>query len=378
MAQNKRLIIGEGKISGYLSIFLAIICLGTTICAYFPEYLTTSDFRELYKPNYIKWIFLIVLVLSFGFALTSFILSKKTKLGFLGILLIAGSIFLATGLPEYQNIESKSFTIGLDWLLIDILISAIIFIPIELFLPKRLEQTKFHNEWRTDLIYFIISHLLIQVSGVLIKFPAELAFSDIGLTSLQLWIQDVWFVPQLLLALLISDLFQWTAHYFFHKVPYLWRFHSVHHSIKDIDWLAGSRIHFVDLIAVRAFSFLPLYILGFSPSVFTTYIIIVSIQAVLAHANTRINFGFFRYIIVTPQYHHWHHSDDPKAYDKNFAIHFPFIDMIFGTYYPIGKSWPESTGLGDVKFPKGFIKQFVFPFIKNPANDNSIKNPSER
>ena len=378
MAQNKRLIIGEGKISGYLSIFLAIICLGTTICAYFPEYLTTSDFRELYKPNFIKWIFLIVLVLSFGFALTSFILSKKTKLGFLGILLIAGSIFLATGLPEYQNIESKSFTIGLDWLLIDILISAIIFIPIELFLPKRLEQTKFHNEWRTDLIYFIISHLLIQVSGVLIKFPAELAFSDIGLTSLQLWIQDVWFVPQLLLALLISDLFQWTAHYFFHKVSYLWRFHSVHHSIKDIDWLAGSRIHFVDLIAVRAFSFLPLYILGFSPSVFTTYIIIVSIQAVLAHANTRINFGFFRYIIVTPQYHHWHHSDDPKAYDKNFAIHFPFIDMLFGTYYPIGNSWPESTGLGDVKFPKGFIRQFVFPFIKNPANDNSIKNPSER
>ena len=378
MAQNKRLIIGEGKISGYLSIFLAIICLGTTICAYFPEYLTTSDFRELYKPNFIKWIFLIVLVLSFGFALTSFILSKKTKLGFLGILLIAGSIFLATGLPEYQNIESKSFTIGLDWLLIDILISAIIFIPIELFLPKRLEQTKFHNEWRTDLIYFIISHLLIQVSGVLIKFPAEIAFSDIGLTSLQLWIQDVWFVPQLLLALLISDLFQWTAHYFFHKVSYLWRFHSVHHSIKDIDWLAGSRIHFVDLIAVRAFSFLPLYILGFSPSVFTTYIIIVSIQAVLAHANTRINFGFFRYIIVTPQYHHWHHSDDPKAYDKNFAIHFPFIDMLFGTYYPIGNSWPESTGLGDVKFPKGFIRQFVFPFIKNPANDNSIKNPSER
>ena len=106
---------------------------------------------------------------------------------------------------------------------------------------------------------------------------------------------------------------------------------------------------------------------------FITYIIIVSIQAVLAHANTRINFGFLRYIIVTPQYHHWHHSDDPKAFNKNFAIHFPFIDMIFGTYHPIGKSWPESTGLGEVKFPKGFIRQFVFPFIKNPAKDNSIK-----
>ncbi len=378
MTGTKRLRIGDGTISGYLSIFLAIICLGATVCAYFPEYLITSDFRELYKPNYIKWIFLVVLVSSFGFALSSFILSKKTKLGFLGVLIIACSIFLASGLPEYEEIESKSFTIGMDWLLIDILISVIIFIPIELFIPKRPDQTKFHEEWRTDLIYFVISHLFIQVFGVLIKLPAEVVFSKVGLTSLQLWIQSIWFVPQLFIALVISDLFQWTAHYIFHKIPFLWRFHSVHHSIKEIDWLAGSRIHFVDLIGVRAFSFLPLYVLGFSPSVFTTYIIIVSFQAVLAHSNTRINFGIFRYLIVTPQYHHWHHADDPKAYNKNFAIHFPFIDMIFGTYFPIGESWPEKTGLGKVKFPKGFIRQFIFPFFKNPASDNALKSPSER
>ncbi|OEK07700.1 sterol desaturase [Flavivirga aquatica] len=378
MPQNKRLKIGEGKISGYISIFLAIICFGTTICAYFPDYLTTTDFRELYKPNYIKWAFLIVLALSFGFALTSFILSKKTKLGFIAILTIAVAIFLTSGIPSYQEINSKSFTIGMDWLLLDILVSAFIFIPMELFLPKRLEQTKFHEEWRTDLVYFIISHLLIQVTGVLIQLPATIVFSNIGLTDFQEWVQGIWFIPQLFLALLVSDLFQWTGHYVFHKIPYLWRFHSVHHSTKDIDWLAGSRTHFVDLIAVRAVSFLPLYVFGFSSSVFTTYIVIVSIQAVLAHANTRINFGFLRYVFVTPQYHHWHHSDDPKAYDKNFAIHFPFIDMMFGTYYPMGKTWPESTGLGDVKFPKGFIRQFVFPFKKNPSEDNSVENPSKR
>lgn len=352
--------------------------MGTTICAYFPEYLTTADFRELYRPDYIKWGFLIVLTISFVFALISFILSKKTKLGFIGILIIAGSIFLATGLPAYGNIESKNFTIGLDWLLIDILISAIIFIPIELFLPKRPDQTKFHAEWRTDLVYFIISHLFIQITAVLIKFPAEKAFSTIGLGAIQTWVQDIWFLPQLFLALLISDLFQYTGHYFFHKIPYLWRFHSVHHSIINIDWLAGSRIHFVDLIVLRAFSYVPLYVLGFSTSVFNTYIIIVSLQAVLAHTNTRINFGFWKYVFVTPQYHHWHHSANREAFDKNFAIHFPFIDMLFGTYYPIGETWPEKTGLGETKFPKGFVRQFVFPFIKNPANDNSINNPSER
>ena len=365
MSENKRLKIGEGKISGYLSIFLALICLGSVICGYFPEYLTTSDFRNLYKPAAIKWVFLCVLALSFLFALTSFLLSKKTKLGFIGILILAGSIFIATGLPEQEAIESKAFTIGLDWLLIDILLSAVIFIPIELFIPKRLNQTKFHAEWRTDLVYFIIGHLLIQVTGVLVQLPAVSVFSNIGLDGIQSWIQSIWFIPQLLLALFVSDLFQWAGHYFFHKVPRLWRFHAVHHSTKDLDWLAGSRTHFVDLIAVRSVAFLPLYVCGFSESVFATYLIIAAIQAVLAHSNTRINFGFFKYIFVTPQYHHWHHSDDPKAYDKNFAIHFPFIDMIFGTYYPMAKTWPDSTGLGDVKFPKGFARQFVFPFLKD-------------
>jgi sterol desaturase/sphingolipid hydroxylase (fatty acid hydroxylase superfamily) len=378
MSNNKRLKIGEGKISGYLSIFLAIICFGSVICGYFPQYLTTADFRNLYDPTVIKWIFLCVLTVSFLFALTSFLLSKKTKLGFVATLILAASIFVATGLPEIQVIESKGFTIGLDWLLLDILLSAVIFIPIELFLPRRLNQTKFHREWRTDLVYFVIGHLLIQVTGVVVQLPAVSLFSTIGLDAIQMWVQSIWFVPQLLLALFVSDLFQWAVHYFFHKVPRMWRFHAVHHSTKELDWLAGSRTHFLDLIVVRSIAFLPLYVAGFGESVFATYLIIAGIQAVLAHSNTRINFGFFKYIFVTPQYHHWHHSDDPKAYDKNFAIHFPFIDMIFGTYYPMAKDWPEGTGLGDVKFPKGFANQFVFPFQKDPSQENNIEDPSQR
>lgn len=377
MNKKERLKVGEGKISGYLSIFVAIICLGITICAYYPEYLTTADFRSLYTPNFIKWSLLGALSLSFIFALVGFILSKKRKLGFIAIIIITLTILLGTGLPEYQEIDSKSFTVGLDWLLLDIFISAAIFIPIELFLPKRLNQLKFHAEWKTDLVYFIISHLLIQVTGIIVQQPAVFIFQNVGLSGLHEWVGNIWFVPQLFLALFVSDLFQWTGHYIFHKVPFLWRFHSVHHSTKDIDWLAGSRTHFVDLIAVRSIAYLPLYIFGFSTSVFATYVVIVSVQAVLAHANTRINFGIFKYIFVTPQFHHWHHSDDPKAYDKNFAIHFPFIDMVFGTYYPLD-DWPESTGLGDAKFPKGFVKQFVFPFIKNPSEDNHLENPSER
>ncbi len=378
MQEKKRLSIGEGKISGYLSIFLAIVSLGFVVCAYFPDLFTTKDFRNIYDPQVVKWAILGVLILSFAFAFTSFILSKKKRYGFISTIIIAATIFIGSALPETSGIQDKSVTIGLDWLLIDILVSAIVFIPIELFLPKRLDQSKFHSEWRTDLVYFIISHLLIQVTGVIIQMPAVFAFKGIGLEGFQDTIQSIPFIPQLFVALLVSDLFQYTAHYFFHKVPYLWRFHAVHHSTKHLDWLAGSRTHFLDLIVVRAVSFIPIYVCGFSSSVFLTYIVIVSFQAVLAHSNTRINFGFLKYIFVTPQYHHWHHSDDPKAYDKNFAIHFPFIDMIFGTYYPMGNTWPEGTGLGNVKFPKGFIRQFVYSFTTDPSKEQNLKNPSER
>ena len=142
--------------------------------------------------------------------------------------------------------------------------------------------------------------------------------------------------------------------------------------------MAGSRLHIFDVLLTRAFSYLPLYVLGFSTEVFYLYVIIVSLQAVLAHANTRIKFGFLKYLVVTPQYHHWHHSDNPSAYDKNFAIHFPFIDFLFGTYYLPGDRWPKSTGLADASFPKGYFRQLAFPFWKNPNAQKDMKNSSHR
>jgi lathosterol oxidase len=380
MTQNQRIQIGEGRISGYLSIFLALICFFGIVCAFYPEYLTTADFREAYNPLFIKWSLLGVALLSLGFAITSFILSRRTTWGFIGIVILITSIILGSFLPESDGIESKAYTLGLDWLVIDIFISALIFIPIELFLPKRLNQSKFHSEWRTDLVYFIIGHLLIQVTGVVVQLPSVKLFGGLGLDGLQTWVKSIHFVPQLLLAMFAADLFQSTAHLLFHKIPFLWRFHSVHHSTKNIDWLAGSRTHFVDLIVVRALTFMPIYLLGLDTSVFTTYLVIAAMQAVLAHANTRINFGFLRYVFVTPQYHHWHHSAEEKAYDKNYAIHFPLIDMLFGTYFKSGKNeWPKETGLGEVQFPKGFIRQFIYPFANDPMKQQKeIENPSER
>lgn len=369
MTQHARLKIGDGKISGYLAIFIGVCSFLFTICLYFPNVLTTSEFRHLYTESFIEIFVLSLLILGIGFALSSFILRKKGDIAAIGLGFLLGTILLFYFFPRQVSEVSTLFTIGLDWLVLDIFFSATIFIPIELFLPKRLDQTKFHPEWRTDLAYFIYSHLLVQILGIIIRTPAVISFSGVPIAEIQQLVSSLAFPIQLFLALFITDLFQWTIHFLFHKVSFLWRFHAIHHSIKEIDWLAGSRIHFVDLIVVRSFTFIPIYVLGFSNAVFLTYLVWVSIQAVLAHSNTRINFGFLKYIFVTPQYHHWHHSAEAEFYDKNFAIHFPFIDMIFGTYLDQGDKWPSETGLNETEIPKGILKQTLHPFKLNKKSN---------
>ena len=144
----------------------------------------------------------------------------------------------------------------------------------------------------------------------------------------------------------------------------------MHHSIRTVDWLAGSRLHLVDVLLTRAFSYLPLYVMGISIQVFYAYVVVVALQAVCAHANTRLPFGPLKHVLVTPQYHHWHHSDDPRFYDKNFAIHFTFIDRIFGTHHLPGDAWPESMGLSEEEMPKGYLRQLVHPF-RSKASDEA-------
>jgi lathosterol oxidase len=369
--EPERLKVGEGKISGILSIFLATLSLLGILCFKFPEWLTTADLREAYTAEMVETLMFIVIALSFGFSILSFILSKNKKYAVIGIILCAAAILLGGFDVEGRSVEKVNWSIGLDWLILDLFLMVLIFVPIELAFPKNNKQSKFHSEWRTDLIYFTISHLFIQLFGVITQKPAVILFGRANLDVLHAWIQGLPFAVELLLALLISDVFQYWAHRIFHSNNYLWRFHAVHHSTKNMDWLAGSRTHFIDIFFTRSVSFIPLYALGFSTLTFNVYIVIIAIHAVLIHANTNINFGFLKYIISTPQFHHWHHCDESKYYGKNFAVFFPAIDMIFGTYYLPGKVWPEATGLQEASFPKGFVKQTIYPFKKDPLT-NSI------
>ena len=107
----------------------------------------------------------------------------------------------------------------------------------------------------------------------------------------------------------------------------------------------------------------PIFVLGFSKEVIDTYILIVGFQAVFNHANVSVRLGPLRYVIVTPNFHHWHHSADAEGIDRNYAAHFAFIDYAFGTAHKADRTWPNGYGVVGDYVPNGFFKQLAFPFV---------------
>ena len=174
--------------------------------------------------------------------------------------------------------------------------------------------------------------------------------------------QGLPFVVALFLIVLVADLVQYWTHRGYHEIPLLWRLHAVHHSVKSMDWLAGSRQHIVELIITRTLVLGPIFVLGFSKEVIDTYILIVGFQAVFNHANVSVRLGPLRYVIVTPNFHHWHHSQDTEGIDRNYAAHFAFLDYAFGTAHRADRDWPDQYGVVGDYVPNSFFRQLAFPF----------------
>jgi sterol desaturase/sphingolipid hydroxylase (fatty acid hydroxylase superfamily) len=132
-----------------------------------------------------------------------------------------------------------------------------------------------------------------------------------------------------------------------------------------MDWLASSRMHFMEIVFLRGSTVIPMYILGFAEPALYAYLIFVYFLSALVHSNLRLNFKFLGRFLVTPRYRHWHHGIEREAIDVNFAVHFPVLDWIFGTYYlPADGRWPGGYGVASHPIPKGYFKQFLYPFAR--------------
>lgn len=353
---------GKGIISGYLSALLGILCLMGVLCFYYPSMLTSEEFRAAYSTEVVRWILFICLVIAYFMGVVSFVLNRSKKLAVVGIISALIATLLGGSGVEVKAYESTPYSFGLDWFALSLVFSILIFIPIERGFALRKDQKILRKGWRTDLMYFFVSHLLIQFILLFVTTFSEDIFGWAAIPAVWNAVRSMPIWLQFICATFAADLSQYICHRFHHKVRFLWRFHSVHHSAEHMDWLAGSRTHLGEILMTRALVMLPLYLLGFEQAALNAYITLVGVQAVAIHANVGINFGWLRYIIATPQFHHWHHSKDPRYMDANYAVHLPVIDMIFGTYRCPKGEWPEEYGICSGHPPEGFWKQLVHPY----------------
>jgi sterol desaturase/sphingolipid hydroxylase (fatty acid hydroxylase superfamily) len=354
---------GKGMVTGVIALVLAILCFLGVLAFHFPQYLTTPELRKSYDVNVIRTLMLVAIGVSGGLSLLNIIRGRSRWLALWSFGLVAITLVLGGHKVEVDpNFPDHTPYIGLDWFILDLLGSTLIFIFIEKLFALRKDQPVFRAEWQTDMHHFIVNHMVVGFILLATNLLVHKLFGWAAHDGIRGWVAGLNFWVALFLIILVADLVQYWTHRAYHEVPLLWRLHAVHHSVKSMDWLAGSRQHILELLITRTLVLAPIYVLGFSKQVIDAYIIVVGFQAVFNHANVSVRLGPLRYLIVTPNFHHWHHSQDDEAIDKNYAAHFAFLDYLFGTAVKSDREWPAQYGVVGDYVPNGFWKQVKFPF----------------
>jgi sterol desaturase/sphingolipid hydroxylase (fatty acid hydroxylase superfamily) len=358
--------VGSGWLSGVAGLVLGLGALGLVLVMRFPGVFGTAELAAAREGGGFRALVFGVLLTAYLASLLSLVLREKKTLGGFGLGLTLLASLLGGSRAEAVLPDLTPVSFGLDFFVLRMIFTGLLFIPLETWFPRRAEQPVFRTEWREDLFYFLVSSMLVQIITWLSFGPARVLFElTAGWAAFRAWVAGWPFLAQLVLIMLLTDLVQYWLHRAFHRIPFLWRFHAVHHSARVMDWMAGARMHFLEILVLRGTTVLPMILLGFSQDAVNAYILIVYLWATFAHANIGWRFGWLDRWLVTPRFHHWHHGIEKEAIDVNFAIHFPWLDKLFGTHHLPEDRWPEGYGISGHPVPKGYWKQWRHPFRRH-------------
>ncbi len=365
--------VGSGWISGTLSVVLGAIGLSTVLCLLYPQLLTVADIRQYYDVGLIRAALHLLLIAAFALGAISASLRQSKVLSFTGMALVLVAALLGGSNASSRLDGNTDVYFGLDFFLLNLILLGVIFVPVERIFQLR-DQPVFRDEWREDLFYFFVSSLFVQSLTYLSLTPSMVVLQGTQWASgVRTAIASQPIVLQFVEIMFFTDLVQYWFHRAFHEIPWLWRFHAVHHSARHMDWIAGSRMHFFEIVLLRGFTTLPMYVLGFAESALYGYIFFVYLHSVLVHANLKFRFGFRQTLLVTPRYHHWHHGIEKEAINVNYAVHFPILDRLFGTRYFPDEKWPEGYGIQHHPVPLGYWRQFLYPFTSKRDADQTLE-----
>jgi sterol desaturase/sphingolipid hydroxylase (fatty acid hydroxylase superfamily) len=257
---------------------------------------------------------------------------------------------------------------------------AAIFVPIERVFALH-SQKIFRKGIAVDLGYYFLTGLL---PGLILAPPISLAVLVIhhfipggvlaGIAAWPVWLKAC-------ATMMVGETAYYWAHRLSHQIPSLWRFHAVHHSAEQLDFLVNTRMHPVDLVWSRMIMLTPIFALGlanplrFDDGLVATAILLTgSMWGYFIHSNVRWRLGPFEWLLTTPAFHHWHHTNDDKRRDCNYASMFPWLDRIFGTHH-LPNAWPERYGI-DEPMPDSLAGQFIHPLASSrpllPARDTRV------
>jgi sterol desaturase/sphingolipid hydroxylase (fatty acid hydroxylase superfamily) len=176
-------------------------------------------------------------------------------------------------------------------------------------------------------------------------------------TAYLAWVSALPYWEKALAAFIIGDIGAYWGHRWSHEIPLLWRFHAVHHRAEEMDWLVNSRAHPLDMAFTKFCSIAPVFLLGLvqvgGPKADPTPLllaVLIGLWGYFIHANIRWRFGWLEYLIATPAFHHWHHTNDgPDKINKNYSASLPWVDRAFGTFYLPQDRHPEKYGVTEVR-----------------------------
>jgi len=244
--------------------------------------------------------------------------------------------------------------------------------PLERARPLH-RQRLFRADFNLDLGYYFLggilpAYFLVMVSGATQVGQSWLAF-DAGS-----WVRGLPFALQLAMVVVLGELLYYWAHRWSHEIPWLWRFHAIHHSPRELDWLVNTRAHPLDLVFSRALGTAALVLLGLAHGAHGRELDLVAAVAIFntawgffIHANTGLRLGYLEQLVTTPAFHHWHHANDSSAVtNKNYAALLPWMDRMFGTYHMPAGRYPARYGIGET-LPGTLWAQLALPFRRDTA-----------
>jgi len=234
---------------------------------------------------------------------------------------------------------------------------ALVFWPLEKVFPAR-KQPLLRPNWWTDLAFFLGQYLIWGglVLAILQLFRGWLDTLTPELFRAALRSQPWWL--QGIEVIVLSDLCVYWGHRLQHRIEFLWRFHSIHHSAEHLDWLAAHREHPIDTIYTMGLINLPAFVMGFPLETLAGLLAFRGIWAIYIHSNVRLPIGPLRMLVGAPELHHWHHAREREA--GNYANISPLMDLIFGTYR-CPPHEPDDFGVTD-PVPKTYLGQLLHPF----------------